>query len=69
MLVNLESAISLNVGKESADTAIRFSEFFDTTPELWMDKKTSFELKKVWAKSEKEYDQIEPFSFVKNPDF
>jgi addiction module HigA family antidote len=34
----------------TADTALRFSEFFGTTPEFWMNLQTSYELKCISAK-------------------
>lgn len=34
----------------TADTALRLSEFFGTTPEFWMNLQTSYDLKKTSAK-------------------
>ncbi|MFY0689196.1 MAG: HigA family addiction module antidote protein [Cyclobacteriaceae bacterium] len=45
----------------SADTAIRFSKFFDTTPEFWMNLQTEYDLRKAKADKQTEFDQIQKF--------
>lgn len=52
----------------TSDTAIRFSRFFGTTPELWMNLQSSNELEKSWTVKRKEYVRIKPFKYVINPD-
>ena len=41
----------------SAETALRLSRFFGTTPEFWISLQTSFDLKKEFSRSWKEIRQ------------
>lgn len=43
------------------DTALRLSKFFRTSPELWMNMQTSYDLKIESQAHKKELDQIEAF--------
>lgn len=43
------------------DTALRLSKFFRTSPELWMNMQTSYDLKIEAQAHKKELDQIEAF--------
>lgn len=47
----------------SADTALRLSRYFGTTPEFWLNLQMSYELRKAskeeWARIEKEIEPLE----------
>ncbi|MDW3211211.1 MAG: HigA family addiction module antitoxin [Reichenbachiella sp.] len=53
-------------GKRSitADTAIRFSKFFGTTEEFWMNLQREHDLRYAHAEKESEFKKIERFDFV-----
>jgi antitoxin HigA-1 len=53
----------------TADTAIRLSQFFGTTPELWMNLQSDYDLKIVHSKNEVEFNKIEQFDFTIPSDF
>lgn len=48
----------------TADTAIRFSKFFGTTEEFWMNLQLEYDLRNAHAEKESEFIQIEKFEFV-----
>jgi len=48
----------------TADTAIRFSKFFGTTEEFWMNLQREFDLRRTHAKKGNDFSQIEKFEFV-----
>jgi len=48
----------------TADTAIRFSKFFGTTEEFWMNLQREFDLRNAHAEKEKEFKRIEKFDFA-----
>ena len=47
----------------SADTAIRFSRFFGTSPEFWMNLQREYDLRKAKAELKETIDNIVPVSF------
>ena len=60
-----QTRISLNLkGKRgiSADTAVRFSKFFGTTPEFWMNLQREYDLRIVKAELKDEIKDIIPLS-------
>lgn len=48
----------------TADTAIRFSKFFGTTEEFWMNLQREYDLRRAYAEKEKEFNQIRKFQLV-----
>jgi addiction module HigA family antidote len=53
--------------KITADTAVRLSKFFGTTPEFWMNMQSRYDLEVVTEEKESEYSRIAQFhgtSFV-----
>lgn len=48
----------------TADTAIRFSKFFGTTEEFWMNLQREYELRNAHAQKENDFMQIERFEFM-----
>lgn len=46
--------------KITADTAIRFSKYFGTSAEYWLNLQTLFDLNIAKEKNQKEYKQIHP---------
>ena len=46
----------------SADTAIRFSRFFGTSPEFWMNLQREYDLRKAKAELKETIDNIVPVS-------
>ena len=62
-----ESLISrILSGKKSitADTALRLSKYFDTTPDFWLDYQRAFDLEELEKENQKEYNKIKPLSLV-----
>ncbi|HNP19473.1 MAG TPA: HigA family addiction module antitoxin [Fulvivirga sp.] len=62
-----QTRISLIVkGKRSitADTAIRFSKFFGTTEEFWMNLQREYDLRNAYDDNEQEFNQIIKFDKV-----
>ncbi len=53
-------------GKRSvtADTAIRFSRFFGTSPEFWLNLQNSYDLEEEEFNHEKEFEMIQQYAFV-----
>jgi addiction module HigA family antidote len=45
----------------TADSAIRFSRFFGTTEEFWMNLQREYDLRNAHAEKEREFDRIERF--------
>ncbi len=45
----------------TADTAIRFSRFFGTTAEFWMNLQREFDLRNARLEKQAEFDQIKPY--------
>lgn len=48
----------------TADTAIRFSKFFGTTEEFWMNLQREYDLRNAHAEKENEFSKIEKFETV-----
>lgn len=48
----------------TADTAIRFSKFFGTTEEFWMNLQREYDLRNAHAEKEKEFNSIEKYQFA-----
>lgn len=48
----------------TADTAIRFSKFFGTTAEFWMNLQREHDLRKALAEKKEEFDHIKRFEFA-----
>ena len=48
----------------TADTAIRFSKFFGTTEEFWMNLQREYDLRNAHAEKEIEFSKIEKFEFA-----
>ncbi len=46
----------------SADTALRFSKFFGTTPEFWMNLQKEYDLRKVRMEKKEALDRIMPIA-------
>ena len=46
----------------TADTAIRFSKFFGTTPEFWMNLQREYDLRKARAEKKDVFDKIVPMA-------
>lgn len=46
----------------TADTAMRFSKYFGTTPEFWMNLQREYDLRKVKSEIKEVMDNIVPFS-------
>lgn len=46
----------------SADTAVRFSKFFGTSPEFWMNLQREYDLRKAKAELKETIDSIVPVS-------
>lgn len=46
----------------SADTALRLARFFKTTPEVWLNLQTHYDLQIAQDKTQDELKQIEPFA-------
>ena len=55
----IERLVSEQIGI-TADTALRLSRALGTTPELWMNLQSSFDVKTAMLHISKELDQIEP---------
>lgn len=45
----------------SADTAIRFSKFFGTSPQFWLGLQNDFDLEEEMLKKKKEFNEIHNF--------
>jgi addiction module HigA family antidote len=45
----------------TADTALRLSKFFGTTPQFWMNLQDSYEIRKALEKEEKDIETISQF--------
>lgn len=48
----------------TADTAIRFSKFFGTTEEFWMNLQREYDLRNAHAEKETEFSRIEKFDLA-----
>jgi addiction module HigA family antidote len=46
----------------SADTALRFSKFFGTTPQFWMNLQDSYEIRRALDETGKDIDQISVYT-------
>lgn len=46
----------------TADTALRFSKFFGTTPQFWMNLQDSYEIRKVLNEAEEDIDSISSYT-------
>jgi antitoxin HigA-1 len=60
-----QTRISLIIKGErgiTADTAIRFSKFFGTSPEFWMNLQREYDLRKAREEIKEIVDHIEPIS-------
>lgn len=55
------AAIIKGKRKITADTAIRFSRFFGTTPEFWMNMQTRYDLETLMEEKEPELSRIVQF--------
>lgn len=53
-------------GKRSvtADTALRFSRFFGTTPEFWLNLQNAYDLEEEQTLYEKEFSQIKQYKYA-----
>jgi addiction module HigA family antidote len=45
----------------SADTAIRFSKFFGTSPQFWLGLQNDFDLEEEMLKKKKEFNEIQSY--------
>lgn len=50
----------------TADTAIRFSKFFGTSEEFWMNLQREYDLRNAHAEKKEEFDKIKKFELVEN---
>ncbi|MFY0653347.1 MAG: HigA family addiction module antidote protein [Cyclobacteriaceae bacterium] len=48
----------------TADTAIRFSKFFGTSEEFWMNLQREYDLRNAYQEKEAEFANIQKFEFV-----
>lgn len=48
----------------TADTAIRFSKFFGTSEEFWMNLQREYDLRREHAEKQEEFDQIKQFQEI-----
>lgn len=60
-----QTRISLIIKEQrgiTADTAIRFSKYFGTTPEFWMNLQREYDLRKVRLEKKDAFEKIVPMS-------
>jgi addiction module HigA family antidote len=62
-----QTRISLIIKEQrgiTADTAIRFSKYFGTTPEFWMNLQREYDLRKVRLEKKDAFEKIVPMSKI-----